>query len=141
VSGGFNNPIVGGGGALVYPSIHSPGFQHLITGWSVNKDGSAEFENLTLRGTFNGIDYIINNAGAFFYSGIPGPGNLIVAISSASGQDQFGNAYSGPGISVSAPGAGIKNEIMVRPDLNAILIYGNLAPLTVGSPVAVRGSP
>lgn len=121
--GGFNNPIVGGGGALAYPSIHSPDFVHLLSGWTVNKDGSAEFENLTLRGTFNGNDYIINNAGVFIYDGAAALNTLILAMAGAPGTDQFGNAYSGPGISLSAPGAGGKNIIQVRPDLNALLIY------------------
>ncbi len=121
--GGFNNPIIGGGGALVYPSIHSPDFVHLLQGWTVNKDGSAEFENLTLRGTFNGNDYIINNFGVFIYSGTAGPGTLILAMAGAPGTDEFGNAYSGPGISLSAPGSGGKNIIQIRPDLQAMLLY------------------
>jgi hypothetical protein len=122
VSGGFNNPIIGGGGALVYPSIHSPGFEHLIQGWSVNKDGSAEFQDLTLRGTFNGNDYIINNAGLFIYDGPAGPGTLILAMAAEAGTDEYGNAYTGPGIAISAPGTS-NNEIQIRPDKNAIFIY------------------
>jgi hypothetical protein len=47
---GFSNPIVGGGGALVYPSIHSPGFQAGVTGWTIRKDGTAEFNGVTIRG-------------------------------------------------------------------------------------------
>lgn len=65
---GFNNPIISGGGSLVYPSIHSPGYESGVQGWTVNADGSAEFNSLTLRGTFNGLDYVINSAGIFFYS-------------------------------------------------------------------------
>lgn len=45
---GFSNPIIGGGGSLVYPSIHSPNFVHGSSGWSINKDGSAEFQNVVL---------------------------------------------------------------------------------------------
>ena len=123
MSGGFNNPIVGGGGALAYPSIHSPNFEHLIQGWTIDRDGSAEFQNLTLRGTINGNDYVINNLGLFLYDGAAGPNTLILAMASAPGTDQYGNAYSAPGISISAPGLTGKNEIQVRPDLNAILIY------------------
>lgn len=124
MSGGFNNPIIGGAGALVYPSIHSPGFIHSVTGWTINKDGSAEFQNLQIRGTFAGNDFILNNAGFFLYQGAPGPGTLILAAASGPGKDQFGNAYSGPGIAISNVGGG-QNEIQVRPDLNAILIYAN----------------
>lgn len=67
MSDGFSNPIIGGGGTLVYPSIHSPGFQHLIQGWAINKDGSAEFNNLEIRGQFSGLDFVLNENGLFFY--------------------------------------------------------------------------
>lgn len=49
----FNNPIVAGGGALALTSIHSPAFQAGVTGWAIKKDGTAEFNNLTARGTIN----------------------------------------------------------------------------------------
>jgi hypothetical protein len=65
---GFNNPIISGGGSLVYPSIHSPGYESGVQGWTVNANGSAEFNDLTIRGTFNGLDYLINSAGIFCYS-------------------------------------------------------------------------
>jgi hypothetical protein len=93
MSDGFSNPLVGGGGALVYPSIHSPSFVHNVSGWTINKDGSAEFNNLTVRGTFFGLDFIINSNGIFIYSGAPATGNLVgswcpVAVAN----DGFGNA-------------------------------------------------
>jgi hypothetical protein len=111
------------GGVLVYPSIHSPNFIHSVSGWTINEDGSAEFQNLTIRGVFDGNDFEINNAGFFLYSGTPALGNLILAIANAAGSDRFGNAYSGPGIAISAPGTGTNNEIQIRPDKNAVLIY------------------
>lgn len=45
---GFANPIVGGGGALVYPSIHSPDYVPGVSGWSIDRDGNAEFNSITL---------------------------------------------------------------------------------------------
>ena len=55
---GFNNPIIGGGGSLVYPAIHSPNFvQTPLQGWSIDKNGNAYFGSLTLSGTFDGNDY------------------------------------------------------------------------------------
>jgi hypothetical protein len=47
---GFNNPIIGGGGALVYPSIHSPDYVPNVSGWAINKDGSAEFNDVIILG-------------------------------------------------------------------------------------------
>jgi hypothetical protein len=46
MSGGFSNPIVGGGGDLVYPEIQSPNFVHGVSGWKIGKDGSAEFNSI-----------------------------------------------------------------------------------------------
>lgn len=86
------NPVVGGT-VLRIPAIQSPNFVHDVSGWFIGQDGSAEFDGLTIRGTFNGTDFTINPAGAFFYNGTPANGNLIASIASAAGTDAFGNAY------------------------------------------------
>lgn len=93
MSGGFGNPLVGGGGILVYPSIHSSNYVTGVSGWTVNKDGSAEFSNLTIRGTFQGTNFVLSNAGLFFYSGTPALGNLIESFTNSPGTDAQGNAY------------------------------------------------
>lgn len=49
---GFAHDVAGGSGDLVIDSLQSPNFVHGISGWSINKDGSAEFH-----------DVIIPNAG------------------------------------------------------------------------------
>lgn len=89
----FSNPITGGQGALVRPAIKSPNYNPGVDGWSINKDGSAEFNDLTIRGTFRGTEFIINSSGYFIYDGTPANGNLVISITSASGTDSFGNAY------------------------------------------------
>lgn len=48
----FSNPIVGGsGGELVRASIKSPDYVPGVSGWTINRDGSAEFRNVTVQGT------------------------------------------------------------------------------------------
>lgn len=64
----FPNPVVGGGGALVIPLIRSPNFVANLTGWQIAADGSAQFNNLEIRGTLNGTDFVINSSGIFFYN-------------------------------------------------------------------------
>jgi hypothetical protein len=91
---GFSNPIVGGT-ALRIPAIQSPNYSPGVAGWIVKINGDAEFNNLTIRGTFNGTDFIIDANGAFFYSGTPAAGNLIASITTNSGTDSFGNTYLG----------------------------------------------
>lgn len=99
--GGFSNPIIGGGGNLVYPSIQSPDFSLAgKTGWAILKNGNAYFFNIVAEGTitaseFIGTDYLLTSAGAFWYSGTPGSGNLIFCIvPPGTTTDPFGNAVS-----------------------------------------------
>lgn len=102
---GFGNPIVGGT-ALRIPAIQSPNYVPGSSGWIVKIDGSAEFNNLTVRGQFQGTDFIVNSAGIFLYSAAPAAGNLIGSWTSAAGTDAYGNAYVG-GLATYAPDGSI----------------------------------
>jgi hypothetical protein len=82
----FSNPIVGGT-TLVRPAIKSPNYSAGSAGWSINKDGSAEFNNIVIRS-----GEVISGT-ALYYSGTPAAGNLIMSIAAAAGVDDFGNAY------------------------------------------------
>lgn len=98
MSGGFKNYLTTKLGQLVVTAIQSPGYAAGASGWSINKDGSAEFNNGTFRGTvtggvFEGADFVINQSGAFFYSGAPAAGNLLASVATAAGTDEYGNAY------------------------------------------------
>jgi hypothetical protein len=42
-----------------------------------------------------GDTIVINSAGLFIYAGVPAAGSLAIAITPASGTDQFGNSYGG----------------------------------------------
>jgi len=105
---GFNNPVVGGGDDLIRPAIQSPDYTPGVSGWTINRDGTVEFNNGTFRGT-------IVNGGLFVYNGTPAAGTLIVAISPTAGTDAFGNTYTA-GISLAqtvasgSPGAIVFND-------------------------------
>jgi hypothetical protein len=45
---GFNNTPVGGNGKLITPAIKSPNYSPGVSGWAINKDGSAEFRDVVL---------------------------------------------------------------------------------------------
>lgn len=46
----FSNPVVGGeNGELIRQSIQSPNYVAGVSGWTINRDGSAEFNNVTIR--------------------------------------------------------------------------------------------
>ncbi|WP_088289831.1 hypothetical protein [Kineosporia sp. A_224] len=49
---GFSNPIIGGGGALIREAIRSPDYAPGSAGWTINRDGSAELNNVSIRGDF-----------------------------------------------------------------------------------------
>ena len=94
--------ITQGLGGLAIPSVFSPNFVTGVSGWSINEDGSAEFNNLVARGniTFpdgwlsNGDGTYTNTPGLYIYNGTPAAGNLIFsAISSvfSGASDKFGN--------------------------------------------------
>lgn len=122
----FANPVAGAGGVLVLSSIHSPNFSMSgKTGWAIFQNGDAYFWNLTAEGSVTANTVLVSGTGdgVFVYDGAPGEGTLVVAIASAAGTDAYGNSYSGPGIVISAPGGSGANEIQIRPDLNAMLIY------------------
>jgi hypothetical protein len=87
-----NNPIVGST-VLRRPAIQSPNFVTGTSGWTINSDGSAEFNNLTIRGTFQGTDYILNSSGLFIYTPTEAAGNLAESSAPAAGVDSFGNNY------------------------------------------------
>lgn len=82
----FKNSVVGGT-TLVRPAIKSPNYVAGSAGWTINVDGSAEFNNITIRGgtTVGGT--------SLYYNGTPAAGNLIASITASSGTDSFGNAY------------------------------------------------
>lgn len=47
---GFNNPVAAPNGSLILPNMHSPNYAAGAAGWTINKDGSAEFNNALFRG-------------------------------------------------------------------------------------------
>ena len=126
-SGGFSNPVFGGN-VLIRPAVKSPNYQAGVQGWQIARDGSAEFNNLTIRGTFYGTDYIISSAGIFLYSGTPAAGNLVGSWASAAGTDAFGNTYP-LGFNVSSTlGGGVSIDptdgilLSTSPNANTVLI-------------------
>lgn len=50
----FKHDLAGGNGNLVATSLKSPNYSPGISGWSINKDGSAEFQSVTLPSDLTG---------------------------------------------------------------------------------------
>jgi hypothetical protein len=105
----FKNDIIGGAETLIREAIRSPNYVAGSSGWTVNKDGTVEFNSGVFRGTitagtFQGLNFIIDQSGIFFYSGTPASGNLILAFAPSAGTDTYGNSY-GQGLSMASPAA------------------------------------
>lgn len=77
---GFNNDVLGGSSTLIRQAIKSPNYVIGTAGWTINKDGSAEFNNLTIRGTFMGTNFVMNASGLFFYDPSETTGNLVISL-------------------------------------------------------------
>lgn len=88
----FRNPLFAADGTLAVDSISSPSYQTGVTGWTINKDGTAEFNSLTVRGK---IIVQSNPQGIFVYNGTPALGNLVASMTPGFGTDSYGNSYIG----------------------------------------------
>lgn len=84
---GFSHDIAGGDGVLKIIVFQSPNYVAGTSGWAVFKDGSAEFNDVTIRG-----GEVIDGT-ALYYSGTPAAGSLVASVSASAGTDRFGNAY------------------------------------------------
>lgn len=126
------------GNVLVREAIESQNYVAGVSGWIIEADGDAEFNSVTIRGALEGNNFIINDAGAFFYNGPPGNGNLIASIAAVAGVDEFGNAYSrvfnvgnqaGAHFGVDSFGtlyavnAANQNVIQINPAKQALFVY------------------
>lgn len=74
-------------GNLIINGVHSANYVAGSAGWSINRDGSAEYNNIVIR---NGT---VVSGLALYYSGPPALGNLIESVSATAGVDAFGNTY------------------------------------------------
>lgn len=63
---GYSNPVVGAGGDLIRAAIRSLGYKLGLVGWTINQDGTAEFNNVTARGSITASELDV------------GPGNILI---------------------------------------------------------------
>lgn len=95
---GFANPVMAGK-FLVRQVMQSVNFVTGVSGWAISRNGSAQFNNVTIRGG------IVIGGTTLVYEGTPAAGNLIASIASAPGTDPMGNPYQ-EGFTSYLPGVG-----------------------------------
>ena len=108
--------------------LRSPNYAAGVSGWTINQDGSVEFNNGTFRGSIVG-------GALFIYSGAPGLGNppQLAIVPGTTTQDPYGNAVTSSKIlmqnNVITMSAGIFRTAAAAPLIqldgnhNAVLIY------------------
>lgn len=104
-----------GGTVLVRPALQSPDFVTGVSGWAVMIDGSAEFNDITIRGGTTVQGLILQ------YNGAPAAGNLTASIAPAAGVDSFGNAYLSGIATYATDGSGLYTQL--QPDGDIALGY------------------
>lgn len=146
-------PVVVGGTSLVIPAIQSLNYVLNVSGWSIDQNGDAQFNDIVLGGPGSGASVQIdsfgniltfNAYGAQIISIVPSNDLLIVyadtgsavqggiafAFASTAGTDTFGNPYS-EGLTLGYVGVPAGT-----PPAGQIKIYldgsGNLSALTSG---------
>ena len=85
---GFANDILGGAATLIRAAIKSPNYRPGTSGWSINKDGSAEFRNIVLPAGSGGAVITIGPA----QPGSPHAGDLWLNTSSGLEVNQWDGA-------------------------------------------------
>lgn len=135
----FENPLTAGT-VLVREQIQSQNYDAGVSGWVIKSNGDAEFNDLTIRGTFYGAEFIINDDGMFFYDGTPAAGNLIMSIAAAQGADSFGNGFrrgvmvyssAGSALQMDA-GAGAVGLTFTPPDVTGVTWENGVANVGLG---------
>lgn len=114
--GGFSNSVIGGATKLIRSAIQSPNFLTGVRGWSINKDGSVEFNTGTFRGTLV-IQATASGPALLVYTSTPALGNLWMSIGGA-GVDQYGNIIKN-GLVFYSAGAGQSAPFRIETD-NAV---------------------
>lgn len=140
---GFENNVINAINALIRAAIHSPNYVAGVSGWSINKDGSAEFNNLTIRGTFMGTNFVLNQNGLFMYDPTETLGNLVVSITAKTVTGPLGETVQ-PGI-VIGKAADVQMELFRDPSfatgiLQFILNNAGFTNPLVDSAVVVSAS-
>lgn len=105
---------IAGGVTLVRPALQSPDYQPGVSGWSVKLDGSAEFNDVTIR------DGTVVSGTQLYYDPAPGPGTLIMSIAAEDGTDEYGNAYP-QGVTLYGDGGG-RVELLPGPTSGVYLL-------------------
>jgi hypothetical protein len=116
----FRNPILAGT-TLIRDAIQSSNYLARRSGWQIATNGTAEFNDITIRGGTN------VGGTALYYAGTPAAGNLRYSISDTAGTDAYGNGY---GVGIIAYAFGHTGDIGL---VDGEVLLGHAATAFAGS--------
>lgn len=138
------DPIAAGDGSLIFPAIKSPNFVAGVSGWEIARDGTAEFNNVTARGTLLVTD--VDGTYVKIFDENPGDGAVIELTNSRirSGASPFtgfqGLLIQGPDIFSSVrPGIEFVQNNFGASETNLFGDFISLTPNTTNGTVTING--
>src|SRR5882762_8886105 len=127
------------GDTLVAGSIHSPNYATGSSGWSINRDGSAEFQNVLVRGTITGSTIIGSTIiGGDFRSTNYVPGTSGFDLNSTTNQIEINTGFrvggaTGQHITLGISGANTTMQLFTG-------IAAETAPAAIGVTTVTQGA-
>lgn len=124
----FRNSVVGGT-TLVRPAIKSPNYVAGVSGWSINADGTAEFNDVVVRGDLSSSNYVPGVAGWHLDDAGSAEFNDVTIRGSGTGDDIIIGAATEPQVRIgSTSSIGYVAFPTNRPaeNLRAIILAGTL---------------
>ena len=124
----FRNSVVGGT-TLVRPAIKSPNYVAGISGWSINADGTAEFNDVVVRGDLSSSNYVPGVSGWHLDDAGSAEFNDVTIRGSGTGDDIIIGASTEPQVRIgSTSSIGYVAFPTNRPaeNLRAIILAGTL---------------
>lgn len=118
-----------GGVFLIRPALRSPDYVAGVSGWTINVDGSAEFNDVVIRGDLSSSNYVPGVSGWHLDDAGNAEFNDIVIRGSGSGDDIIIGASTEPQVRIgSTASIGYVAFPTNRPseDLRAIILAGTL---------------
>jgi hypothetical protein len=120
-----------GGIVLVRPALQSPDYQAGVSGWTINVDGSAEFNDVVVRGDLSSSNYVPGVSGWHLDDAGSAEFNDVVIRGSGSGDDIIIGASTEPQVRIGSTASigyvAFPTNRAVE-DLRAIILAGTLNP-------------